>query len=170
MNHNLKALIKAQILAHPDAGPEELALYVAQATPAADVRTFYAHLLIGACRTSINQHRHQLGERAKPKPTPKPDPATRPRPRPVPSPKLEQRRTWWAEMLAASMHVGGGHQKPLGDCTADDLRYCVKERDTQIGRIEEQMSNLRQLLKLMTQHQVTTVRELPKQKQWRTAS
>lgn len=161
MTLTLENLIKTQIAAHPSAGAEELAMYVAQATPVEDVKTFYARLLVSACRSAIGQHR------ATPN---KPQSQPQGRPNPTPSPKLRERRNWWAEMLRNEMRLAGGVAKPLGDCTIDDLRYCIKERDQAIGRIEDQISNLKQLIILMSQHQARTVRELPEQQQWRPAS
>jgi hypothetical protein len=83
----LKSLIKSVLAEHPYAGPEELAMYVASATPAADIRTYYNHLLIGACRAVVNKERSGI------KPPPKP--SAIPRPKPTPSPKLNERRSWW---------------------------------------------------------------------------
>lgn len=162
----LRALIKTQILQHPEAGPEELALYVSQATPAESLRNFYAHLLIGACRSQINQHRSGSKHGA-PKPRGKKSTNSK---TPPPSPKLAERRTWWAEMLSAEMHLAAGTRKTLGECNAMDLRYCIKEREAHIGQVENQISNLQRLVELMGQHRVATVRELPEQQQWGRAS
>jgi hypothetical protein len=154
----LRALIQATAELHPDAGAAELALYVAQNTPAVDVRAFYRDLLENACRTVINKRRND-GR------TPAPRQRRKPR-TPSPSPKLEERRSWWRDMLASPMHVRGD-QKALADCTIDDLRFCMKDRDAAIGRIEEQMSNLRHLIALMTKHGACTVKELPEQQPWK---
>jgi hypothetical protein len=162
MNHDLQALIKATIVKYPHAGPEELAMYVVQATPAGDVKAFYAHLLIGVCRTTINVHRS--GSKHGPRPQPKPTQSPRP------SPKLEERRTWWAEMLTVEMVLADKSRKVLGDCTTDDLQYCIKDREQYIEFLDNQIYNLQQIVELMGRHRVATVRELPEQQQWGRAS
>jgi hypothetical protein len=163
MNHNLQTLIKGQIASNPYASAEELALLVANATPAADLKAFYAHLLVGACRSVANQHR--TGSKHG---SPKPRPAPTPRPSP-PSPKLEARRSWWADMLAVEVDVANG-RKLLGDCTITDVQFCVKDRQLGIERISDQIANLERLIALMGEHKVTTVRELPEQTRLRAAS
>jgi hypothetical protein len=161
MNHNLQALIKDQLTKYPHAAPEELAMYVAQATPTAEMKSFYAHLLVGACRSAINTHRS--GSRHG-------GPRPKPRPQPKPSPKLEERRTWWAEMLTALVTVAADTRKALGDCTAEDLRYCIKDREEYTVHIQNQTANLRRLLDMLEEQGVTHVRELPEQERWGQAS
>lgn len=158
----LKSLIKSVLAEHPYAGPEELAVYVAAATPAANIRDYYNQLLIRACRTVVNKERRGI------KPPPKP--SVIPRQKPTPSPKLSERRSWWAEMLHNEMHVGAGVRKPMADCTVDDLRFCIDERGQTINRIEEQIANLRALIDMMVQRGARTVADLPEQQQWKTAS
>ena len=159
IDDQLRDLICATADQHPHMGAEELATLVAGATPAERVGRYYRDLLSGTVRTVVNQHRRQPNPpQAKPQPQPKPTP---------PSPKLEQRRSWWQEALAREVHVGGGISKSIGDCTADDLEFCIKERDAAIERIEEQLGNLRRFLALLRVHDATTVGELPEQTSWR---
>ena len=54
-------------------------------------------------------------------------------------------------------------EKPLADCTMEDLRLAVKECDAAIGRHEERMSLYVRLISQMTQRNVHRVRELPEQ-------
>lgn len=177
MNAALEQLILQTAESLPaHSGPEEIAYHVAQNTPAADMRDYYRELLVGTVRTVINR----ANRAEKPRPKPKPNPASdRPRPvptpvpapsGPAPSPKLQDRRSWWRQMCDKQVQVGAGAWKPLGDCTIDDLRVGVKERDAAIGRIEEQISDFRHLITLLTTHHVRTVAELPEQRDWKRAA
>jgi hypothetical protein len=161
MNTELKAIIEQATTAHPHAGPEELAHHVANNLPADRLRDYCRDLLAPACRTVINQQRRGH--------TPPPAPKPQPRPGPPPSPKLEERRSWWRDMLAQPVQVGAdGTSKPLGDFTIDDLELAAKERQAHIDRLEERITTFKRLVALMVQHGVHTVAELPEQEQWGT--
>jgi hypothetical protein len=75
------------------------------------------------------------------------------------SSKLERRRVWWAKTLTARVSIGGAW-KPLGDCTADDLKAVVSERKEQIKRVQLQINNYHHLIERMEKYKAATVADL----------
>lgn len=76
------------------------------------------------------------------------------------SKKVARRRDWWARTLQTRVAVGGGQWKRLGECTVDDLRHCILERQLLITQIEGQISNYGGLIASMEKHGVAVVGEL----------
>lgn len=148
----LRELVRQVAADHPHADPREIARHVAKLTPADTVMSFYADALVPIVReVLIGQRTTALSAALSPS---KPD-------APAKSAKLAQRRDWWAEMLGSRVHTDDGW-KVLGDCTSDDLRYCIRERQTDIARVQAQIVHFETLLGLMDAHHVAYVRELPR--------
>lgn len=76
------------------------------------------------------------------------------------SPKLERRRSWWARALQSRVAVGGGEWKRLGDCTVDDLRSCIADRESFISSVRGQIEGYEKLIAAMQEHAADTVGEL----------
>lgn len=158
---------------HPSAGAHEIAVYVAESTPVAQLRGFAAELLGGPCQAVLDGAAPPTSSARRagtPRRIPLPGrpiaaPATR-RPRPM-RPAPTEPRSAWRDMLAGTVHIGAGTQKALGACTIDDLLFCIKERDTGVGQLEEQIRHLRHLITLMQRNHVDTVAEIPRERQWR---
>lgn len=77
------------------------------------------------------------------------------------SPKTEERRNWWQRLLREKVHIGDCTWKPLGDCTIENLEYCISERQDQIGAIMGQIAKFEAIADAMRVHGVVTVAELP---------
>lgn len=82
-----------------------------------------------------------------------------PRPGSV-SPKLERRRDWWARTLDTRVCVGEGTWRRLGDCTVEDLQYCISERETLIGQVRNQIDNYAAIIAAMRKYKVRRVSDL----------
>jgi hypothetical protein len=147
----LRELVRQIVADHPGATVRELAEYVAKLTDAEDFSAFFIELLMPIVEELLSQQRRTaLNNNLKPKNR---------------SPKLEQRRKWWADLLAARVHVGDEF-KAIGECTVDDLTICVDERKVQIERVQSQISNYHKLIQLMVKHGARTVADLPEQEKW----
>lgn len=139
-----------------------LATAVAERTPKNRLMEFYTYALRQLVADVIRADRQMNLDNAM-KDRAAPPPSNR-------SPKLKDRRDWWAEMLASHVHLGNSLYKALGDCTIDDLEFCVDERELNIRRIQGQVQNYRQLIQLMVKHGARTVAGLPPQKDWKAAA
>ena len=158
MSKDLNSLIRQVADQHPDvAEPRELARLVASATHVDDVYEFYEESLIGTVRVLIGHRRQAAMTNALS--------CDMPRTAPPKSAKLQQRRSWWQQMLTERVHVNGAW-KVLGDLTINDLRWCVHERQVNIGRIQKQLDNYSTLIAMMQRYGVATVNELPEQQNW----
>lgn len=147
----LRELVRQVVADHPGATIRELAEYVAKLTDDADVTEFYTVLLERLVDEVLSHQRRGAMDRN-----------LKARNR---SPKLEQRRRWWADLLAARVHVGAT-LKTVGECTVDDLQVCVDERQVHIERVQSQILNYQKLIELMVKHGARTVADLPEQEKW----
>ncbi|GAT00932.1 uncharacterized protein RMCFA_1046 [Mycolicibacterium fortuitum subsp. acetamidolyticum] len=171
MSKQLHDVIVACADRHPGAGAHELAAYVAQYSSVSQLRSFATELISGACRAVLKDQAHgsdkprgaEAGQRRAPRPVSVP--ATVRTPLPAADP-----RSGWQALLDGTVHVGAGEQKPLGACTVADLQFCIKDRDSGIGRLEDQISHMRHLISLMQRTHADRVAELPLRKQWRSLS
>jgi hypothetical protein len=147
----LRDLVREVIADHPDASPRELAELVAKLAPAERIADLFTDLLVPLVNDVLSQQlRNALNRNFKQK---------------ARSPKLEERRRWWHELLAARVHVGG-ELKVVAECTVEDLSTCIEERRAHIADVQAQIVNYEKLIALMTQHGVETVAELPEQESW----
>lgn len=140
----LSDLIGAVAADFPDAHPHKLARLVAERTDADDMFEFYVTALervVGdRIRVSRNATLNSNSGR---------------------SPKVEQRRAWWQRVLAERVHVGESKYKPIGDCTVENLLFCINERRDQIGALEGQIAKFEAIVAAMQSHGVATAGELP---------
>ena len=141
---SLTALIREVAAGHPDLPPDKIAQLVADQTPPADVRDFYILALGSLVMDCIRMDRNATMNSKRSR-----------------SPKLEQRRSWWARMLRERVHVGASTWKPLGDCGADDLDFCINERREQVGALQGQIAKFWVIRDALAAHGVDTVAELP---------
>jgi hypothetical protein len=159
MSAELNSLIREVATDHPGADPREIAQHVAKLTEKDVLTEFYAEALVPGVRAILSAERNHLLDGP-----PASEPVTKGKRRP--SPKVDSIRNWWAELLAARVHVGDSHWKTLGTCTVDDLQFCVDERQQLIVRIETQAQNYQKLITLMVKHGARTVADLPPQARW----
>lgn len=158
MSAELNSLIREVATDHPGADPREIAQHVAKLTDEDVLVDFYAEALVSGVRAILSAERNHLLDGP---PAPEPVKGAR-----RTSPKVDSIRNWWAELLAARVHVGDSNWKTLGACTVDDLQFCVDERKQLIARIETQAQNYQKLITLMVKHGVRTVADLPPQARW----
>ncbi len=147
MSAELRALVREVIADHPGANPTELAGYVAKLTPQQQILDFYAEALHGYVAEIVGFDRRSsmdkaLGRNVKNR-----------------SAKLVNRRLHFAAMMTESVRAAEGW-KQVGDCTIDDLRFCIQERVVTIERTQRQISNFEQLVDLMKQHEVRVAKDL----------
>lgn len=149
----LRALVRQVVEDHAGASVRELAEYVAKLTPEELAADFYVEVLIAYVSDVLRADRNSaLSEVTKPTNKSK-------------SPKLEQRRKWWADLLASRVAVAGKSMR-LGDCTVDDLQLCIDERRAHIAHVEGQILNYQKLIQLMTKSGARHVADLPEQSAW----
>lgn len=153
----LRALVREVADDHPQADPREIARHVAKLTPEEDLQNFYAESLVDVVAQILGaQRRDAMGEKKDESPSDNK------------SSKLERRRNWWKDLLAARVHVGKSEWKIIASCTVDDLEFCIGERQSHITGLEAQIQNFRRLATLMVKHGARTVAELPPQTTWET--
>ncbi|MFL0172470.1 hypothetical protein [Mycobacterium sp. SMC-13] len=149
----LRALVRQVIADHPGASVRELAEYVEKLTPKELVTDFYVEVLSCFVADVLRGDRNRAL-----------DGVTNPTGKNK-SPKLEQRRKWWADLLASRVAVAGKSMR-LGDCTVDDLQLCIDERRAHIAHVEGQILNYQKLIQLMTKNGARHVADLPEQSAW----
>ena len=140
----LNSLIREVASEFPDAHPHKLAKLVAERTEPELMFDFYVVALERLVADRIRLDRNATMNSGKSR-----------------SPKLEERRTWWARMLAERVHVGDSKWKPLGDCTVDDIDFCISERNDQVGALLGQIAKFETIRDAMLSHSVVTAAELP---------
>lgn len=150
MSSELSGLVRAVAADYPEADPRELARHLAKETPPRQVMDFYVEALVPIVRHALIDERSAAMSNAL-----SPRPSGR-------SAKLAEIRDWWAEMLAARVHVGESRWMCLGDCGVDELQFCVAERMWTVERIEAQIAQYDRLLTLLRKHKAARVRDLPK--------
>lgn len=156
MSSDLRALIREVAADHPHAAPSEIARHVAKLTPADDLIDFYSEALTQICTQLLGHDRRQLMDGPCDDTTGSKSPN---------SSKLRERRTWWANLLASRVPVGE-EWKQLGDCTVDDLQFCIDERRAHIAGVEKQINNFEHLIHLMEANGAQIARDLPPQSDW----
>lgn len=77
------------------------------------------------------------------------------------SPKVAAIREMWRQQLHTRYAVGNGEWRLLRDCTADNLDHAATYRDEQARRNAAAADKLRALRKLVVDHDVATVGQLP---------
>lgn len=145
---SLTDLIRSTASEITDPDPRAVALAVAERTDDDTIREHYAESLIGTVRVILGKDR----QRALSNP-----PETLPQSSPS---KVEQRRSWWQSVLWSRVSTGESW-KFLGDCTADDLKFAMKERFDMADSIRATGDRYAALAELVTSHAVDTVAELP---------
>jgi hypothetical protein len=156
VTNELNTLIREVADDYPRADPRELARHVAKLTPDESVVDFYVDALIDRIREIIGGNRRNLFDGPDNRST-----SNR-------SPKVEQRRSWWADLLASRVHVGNAEWLQIAECSVDDLKFCIEERRTQIAGYEKQIGNFDRLIRLMRKHKALKVSDLPAQTDWLT--
>lgn len=131
--------------------PRELAQFVAKSAPARELRNLFAEAIIDDCRHHLMTQRNR---------TLNGDDSNIVR-RSNRSPRLERQTNWWADFCAASLHVGDGVRKVLGDCTLVDLKAASEERRANIRGLQKNIDKYDHLSSMLVSYNVTHVRELP---------
>lgn len=141
---SLFSLVREIIAEFPTAHPHKLARLVVERTPEGNLEEYYLTALervVGdVLRSSRNATMNSKQSR---------------------SAKTEQRRGWWAQMLTERVHVGESKWKPLGQCSADDLQFCISERQEQIGKLSGQIAKYEAILDAVLEHDAVVVADLP---------
>ena len=140
----LNDLVREISAEFPDAHPHKLARLVAERTEADDLFDFYVTALERLVGDRIRSERNATLNSRKAR-----------------SPKLEERRNWWARVLQERVHIGESRYKTLGDCTIDDLLFCITERRDQVNALNGQIAKYEAIAAAMNAHGATTVSELP---------
>ena len=140
----LTALIRSVADENPDAHPHKIARLVAERTDPEELHGFYVVALDGLVADRIRCDRNATLNS-----------------RDCRSPKVERRRNWWARTLRERVHVGGSQWKPLGDCTVDDLDFCIDERRQQIGALMGQIAKYETIRDALLAHGADVVAALP---------
>ncbi|MGX6508249.1 hypothetical protein [Rhodococcus sp. SJ-2] len=126
--------------------PRDIAEKVAAVTPDDVMRSHFATALVGEVRSIISDRRSRAITNAL---APK-------------SRKVAGIRDWWAEMLAARVHVGESKWMTIGECGAKELRFAADERRRDAERELKRAEAFDQLRSLLRQHKTETVADLPR--------
>ena len=140
---SLTALIREVLSEHPDDPAQKVARLVAERTPAGELEQFYAFALEPLVDDVIRQSRNSAMNSKKRH-----------------SPKQEERRSWWSQMLSQRVSVGS-ELKRLGDCSVEDLNFCISMRRDQVGALLGQIAKFEAIRDAVLAHGVETVSELP---------
>lgn len=137
----------------PNAQPAAIARVVAERAPKAMLRDWLRELLHERVTMLWRFDRNTptddviiIGDREKP-------PVTT-------SKKVKRRAQAWAEFCRQQYHIDGVW-KPLGECTIDDLLFCIAERQELIDRTQAKIKHLDTIIGLMRQHRAAKVADLP---------
>lgn len=144
----VRKYVRDAIAAHPEYGPQEIAVSAAEQVPANLLRTCLAEALVDEARTLIGASRRQSMDNTV-----------------SDSPKMRDRAQWWSQMLTERVNVNGTWMA-LGDCSFDDLQVCIDEREKLISRVSDQIENYKRLQKLMVEHKAKRVSDVPAQSKW----
>jgi hypothetical protein len=160
MSAELNQLIRQVAADHPKAEIHELARFVVALTPRKSVTDFYTAALGDTIRTVLGQQRRNAFKG----PEADRDETTG---APNRSAKIEERQQWWwPRLLNSRVHVGESKWMQLGECTIENLDFCIAERRGQIAGYRSQIGNFKHLISLMTTHGVGMVKDLPEQTEW----
>lgn len=152
----LREHIRSVMAKYPDLQPCAIAHIVATTTPKENLVDWYESTLGSAVLNVIAADRNRALNKALASKKPAPDDG-------YISPKVKGIRNWWVEMMECKVRAEDGH-KLLGDCTIADLKFCVEERRQDITELENRISQYELLIRMMQDHDVQTVRELPEPK------
>lgn len=144
MNLTLTALIREIAEANPECHPHKIARLVAERTEPDDLFEFYVSALERLVSDRIRVDRNKTLNSGKGR-----------------SAKLEERRSWWARFLSERVYVGEHRYKLMAECTIDDLTYCIKEREDQIGALRGQIAKYETIIAAMAVHGAGCVGDLP---------
>lgn len=148
-NDSLHVLIRRAIEDSGLVDPRAVAAKVAVMIPPERVDQILVDALVGEVRHVMSAQRNRALSNALGS-----EPSAR-------SAKVAGVRSWWAEMCAASIHVGDGAWKSLGDCGHKDLAYAEAERRVDAARELHRADMYAQLRGLLRKHKVRTVSQLP---------
>jgi len=141
---SLISLVRSVIAKHPAAHPHKVAQLVAEATEADDLHSYYVTALERIVADQVRFDRNATLNSKQRK-----------------SSKLDRRQSWWARVLRERVYVGESTWKPLGDCTVDDLDFCITERQTQIGALQGQIIKYEAIRDAMLANNADTAGDLP---------
>lgn len=145
-SNSIYKYVRTALAAHPGTDASGLSVYASNLVPAKELRGCLAGAIVHIAREEIGKARRDSMDNAlgdKP-----------------PSPKMQDRASWWSQMLSEMVSVNG-EMKALGDCTFDDLQACIDDREQLINRISGQVENYKRLQKLMVQHRAKVVSDVP---------
>lgn len=145
---SLRDLIRKVAADHPGESPTLIAHYVAKKTPHALIEEFYTQALRGVVNEVLGYSRRSSMDRA----------LSGAAAAPV-SAKLAERRRYFSSMMEESVRGREGW-KLLGDCTIDDLKFCIEDRLALIDRTQGQIDYYSRIICLMEQHRVGVARDL----------
>lgn len=143
-NAKLRELIRDICEQFPNADTHKIARLVAERTEADDMFEFYVIALDRLVQDRIRGDRNATLNSKQGR-----------------SPKIEQRKSWWKKVLLERLYVGDATYKALGDCTIDNLLFCINERTNQIGALQGQIDKYQTIVVAMQKAGATTVRDLP---------
>jgi len=141
---NLNNLIREVSTEFPESHPHKLARLVAERTDPDEMFECYVSALERLVADRIRCDRNMTLNSKKGR-----------------SPKIEERRNWWKRVMGERLYVGNATYKALGDCTIDNLLFCISERRDQIGALQGQINKYEAIVAAMQKAGATIVRELP---------
>jgi hypothetical protein len=148
----LTTYIREAVEADPDGDPSDIAGAVLNALPSRQIKHYLLNLLVAQVKDILRLDGNAARNAAF---TPKRGGVTR-------SPKYGERRSLWQQMLDSRVDING-ETKRYGSCTRDELMIRVKDRETLIADIRNQISHDKHIISLMDDYGVDTPDELPEQ-------
>lgn len=155
----LRELIKEVAEQQSAKDPHDLAKRVAKAVPMRLLREFLAVAIVGHCRHHFSSKRNNeidgvldgIDEIDDVDEVDDVQPSTR----------ASRCAAWWADLMDAQESFNDGGWKRLGDCTVDDLRLSIKQKEANMAYIQVRVDFRKNLVSLMLEHDAAQVDDLP---------
>jgi hypothetical protein len=144
MSNPLNDLIRDTIANHPRWDPYKIAATVAELVAPEDLPAFFLATLEPYVVSRMGQARNYSLNSPKSH-----------------SPKLAERRTWWERVKREKVFVGDYQWKAVRNCTLDDLRFVIEQRQQMIGALQGQILKYETIAAAMEEHGADTVDDLP---------
>lgn len=140
----LNELIREVVAEYPHSHPHDVARFVAKRTSEDDLLNFYTTAITPMVMNQIRMSRNATLNSKKGR-----------------SANVEDIRNWWQRLMKERVHIGDSKYVDFGDCTIENLEFCISERAEQIAALNTQIGKYQVFIDAMVAHGVERVADLP---------